>query len=404
MGGKFINTTQKHIINSLVEGSNERFKNPYYIFTDKKPTTVTYYNINKTKSTLDESLKIEYSRLGKDSPLRFNKIDNFFIYGLEKIMTSLEMGDFGLGASDIEGDAYILPNTIQPYPNDYFTIDYLKQKLLFKITNVTFDTIENDANFWKVTYKLDRTDDVDILDQIVDNYEMIINNVGTDFKSIIRKSDYDIIDSLEQAIERLKDYYNSLFYNNRVQTYTFTNKGKNFYDPYMIEFLIQHKILNNVGNEYIHIGHQTILPKTFKLDYDKTFFRFLELQDLTFKPRHTSQATYIDQMLSIFSNRAEDYFEIYYIDENSAINYSEYIIENFSYELINNIFENKSFESGDYRNIIVNYFNGNNKINGDTLDILNNIEFDETMELFYNIPVIIYIIESNIKEMLKTYK
>lgn len=404
MAGKFINTTQKHIINSLVEGSNDRFKNPYYIFTDKKPTAVTYYNINKSKSTLDEALKIEYSRLGEDAPLRFNRINNFFIYGLERIMTSLETGEYGLEATAIEGDVYVLPNTIQPYPNDYFTIDYLKQKLLFKIINVTFDTIENDANFWKISYRLDRLEDVDILDQIVDDYEMIINNVGTDFKSIIKKSDYNLIDNLEAAINRLKEYYNSLFYNNRVQTYTFINKGKNFYDPYMIEFLMQHKLLTDTGSNYIHIAHQTILPKNFKLEYDKTFFRFIEIPDLSkTEPRHTSQAKYIDQMMSIFSDRAEDYFEIYYIDENSIINYSEYIIENFSYELIDNIFNNKRFDNGDYRNIIIDYFH-NGKVNGETIEILDSIEFDETMELFYNIPIIIYIIEANIKEMLKTYK
>ena len=97
---------------SLVESYKDRLKNPYYTQTDKKATIVTYYNINKAKSTLDEGLKIEYSRLGKDSPLRFNRIHNFFIYGLERISTQLESGDFGIVASDIEGEAIILPNTI----------------------------------------------------------------------------------------------------------------------------------------------------------------------------------------------------------------------------------------------------------------------------------------------------
>ena len=231
MAGKFINTTQKVIIDSLVESYKDRLKNPYYTQTDKKATIVTYYNINKAKSTLDEGLKIEYSRLGKDSPLRFNRIHNFFIYGLERISTQLENGDFGITASDIEGEAIILPNTIEPLPNDYFTINYLNDTLLFKVTGVTFDTIENDANFWKITYKLDRMEDTDILDQISDEFEMIVNNVGTQYKSIIRKKDYDFIDKLELIIDRIKEYYNSLFYNERVQTYTFQNLTKRFYDP-----------------------------------------------------------------------------------------------------------------------------------------------------------------------------
>ena len=35
-------------------GLRKRLENPYYIFTDKKATIVTYYNQNTSKSTLDE--------------------------------------------------------------------------------------------------------------------------------------------------------------------------------------------------------------------------------------------------------------------------------------------------------------------------------------------------------------
>ena len=401
--GKFINTEQKVVINSLVEGFKERLKNPYYIVTDKKPTLATYYNLNKAKSTLDEALKIEYSRLGKDSPLRFNRIHNFFLYGIEKISTQLDTGEYGLEASTIEGEAIILPNTIEPLHNDYFTIDYLKQKLLFKVTGVTFDTIENDSNFWKITYKLDRIEDIDLLDQISDEFEMIVTNVGTQFKSIVRKNDYDFIEKIELVIDRMKEYYNALFYNDRVQTYTFIHRGKYFYDPYMIEFILRNNILTNIGNDYIHIDHQTILDKKFPLEYDKTFFRFIEMPDMDKKPRYTSQATYIDQMLSIFANRIEEYFEIHYIDENSVINYSEYIIQNFSHELLDNIFNNEKFKDDDYRNIIINYFYSK-QLTGDDIDIIDNIEFEEDIEFFYNIPVLIYVLESDIKELLKTYK
>lgn len=404
MAGKFINTTQKVIIDSLVESYKDRLKNPYYTQTDKKATIVTYYNINKAKSTLDEGLKIEYSRLGKDSPLRFNRIHNFFVYGLERITTQLENGDYGIVASDIEGEAIILPNTIEPLPNDYFTINYLNDTLLFKVTGVTFDTIENDANFWKITYKLDRMEDTDILDQISDEFEMIVNNVGTQYKSIIRKKDYDFIDKLELIIDRIKEYYNSLFYNERVQTYTFQNLTKRFYDPYMIEFLIRNDVLTNDGRKYIYIGHQTILSNKFDMEYDKTFFRFLEMPDITGRrPRYTSQATYIDQLMCIFSDRPEEYFEVHYIDDKSLVNYSEYIIENFSHELIDNIFSNKKFEGNDYRNIIIKYFY-NEKLNADDIDSLNNIDFDDTIEYFYNIPILLYALDSNIKELLKTYK
>ena len=146
------------------------------------------------------------------------------------------------------------------------------------------------------------------------------------------------------------------------------------------------------------------MSNKFDMEYDKTFFRFLEMPDVTGRrPRYTSQATYIDQLMCIFSDRAEEYFEVHYIDDKSLVNYSEYIIENFSHELIDNIFSNKKFEGNDYRNIIIKYFY-NEKLNADDIDSLNNIDFDDTIEYFYNIPVLLYTLDSSIKELLKTYK
>ena len=44
--GSFANTHYTETVQSLVQGSQDRLKNPYYLFSNKSPTTVTYYNIN----------------------------------------------------------------------------------------------------------------------------------------------------------------------------------------------------------------------------------------------------------------------------------------------------------------------------------------------------------------------
>ena len=53
--GKFLDTTYTATINSILESQVQRLDNTFYTFTDKAPTTCTYYNINTSKSTLDES-------------------------------------------------------------------------------------------------------------------------------------------------------------------------------------------------------------------------------------------------------------------------------------------------------------------------------------------------------------
>lgn len=404
MASKFINTQQKMTIDNIIDGFQERVKNPYYKFTDLAPTPVTYYHINRERSTLDEALKIEQSRLGDDSPLRFDRINNMMIYSVSKINVDLDVGEYGLESSPIEGEAYILPNTIEPFPNDYFVIDYLKTRLLFKVLSSTPDTIENDANFWKIEYKLDRMSDDDIKDQVVEEFEMIINNVCTEYKSIIRKNDYNFIGELERILDNLRKFYTDIFYNERVQTFTFENAGKNFYDDYMIEFLKKHQLLEYNGSDYVYINHQLKLPKTFNINYNKTFYNWVEnpdLKDWNFK--YQAQGLYINDFLSVFDYRPEKYFKLDYIDTSGDLLITpEYILECFGKEFIHNLKYNKKYDN-DYKNIIIDHFYGI-QISPSNISLLNNIEFDNNMDIFYNIPVLIYILEIDIKDILKTYK
>ena len=209
----FTNTVHKNTIDTLVDGYKEKLKNPYYMHMDSTGTLTTYFNQNITKSTLDEGSKTEYIMIGKDSPIKFNKVNNFYIYGLEKINFELENSDFGLSANDISGEGIILPNTLVPIANDYFIINHINQKLLFKVTSVSINALENGSNMYKIEFILDKVgEEVDkIYKQIENDFEMVITNVGTQFNSVIRSSDYNFIDKVEDIVLRLNKYYLNLF-------------------------------------------------------------------------------------------------------------------------------------------------------------------------------------------------
>lgn len=400
----FTNTVHKNTIDTLVDGYKEKLKNPYYMHMDSTGTLTTYFNQNITKSTLDEGSKTEYIMIGKDSPIKFNKVNNFYIYGLEKINFELENSDFGLSANDISGEGIILPNTVIPIANDYFIINHINQKLLFKVTSVSINALENGSNMYKIEFILDKVgEEVDkIYKQIENDFEMVITNVGTQFNSVIRSSDYNFIDKVEDIILRLNKYYLNLFYNTRVQTFTFTHKGKYFYDPYMIEFIKKHGIISDTGS-YIHVAHQTFLPNTFSLDYDRTFFRLVEHPDLkSRKPRIHSQAEVVDEYLSILCTRPEDYYKIEYIG-NDNTNPNRYIIENFDIDLIERIYRNELYKNENYVNIIIKYFN-NIEFDLDNIYSIEDIEYEQNITLFYHIPILIYILNNKIKNILRTNK
>ena len=71
--------------------------------------------------------------------------------------------------------------------------------------------------------------------------------------------------------------------------------------------------------------------------------------------------------------------------------------------LINNVKNNEELDvqhPKSYYNIITKYFN-NKDINSNIIPILENIDFKPNPNLFYCIPMIIYIIENSIKNLMK---
>jgi hypothetical protein len=197
MGGKFINTNRQDMIDRATNSLIDRLDNKYKVMLQEKGTNLIWFNKNIHSSTLDEASGLEYEPIGKNSPTRFNKVNNLLAYGLEKIAIQLEAGDYGVAASEISGELVLLPDTIIPYIGDYFMIPYIKEQYLFIITDVQFDTLANDSNYYKATYKLSDQDHKlpTLMDQVDDSYNIIIDNIGTNLKTIIKSDTYDLIDS-----------------------------------------------------------------------------------------------------------------------------------------------------------------------------------------------------------------
>jgi hypothetical protein len=392
LAGKFINTEIKTTTDSLIEGAKSRVSNnPFYARTDKKPTPVVFYNPDKDATSLDESTEQIYESVGPNSGLRFNKINGVLLYNIEKITLNIDISEFGPESSPIEGDAFLPPNTFKPYPEGYFVINYLGKNIFFRIMAVDLDTIQDGANFYKISYKLDNFD-LDIEKQVVGEYEFISDNIGTDYKTVITNNQYKFIDSIQDITSTLIDYYNALFFKKRVQTYIFAYNDVFFYDPYMVEFIIRNNILNGGPDKYNYITQQVFLPQTFCIEYDKTIFRCLETKNNNYNYRKP-YGIYIDDPSSLLTTRLEDY---YMIDFKVNLGVLADEIDIFDNELISAIIEGKTFdinEPKEYYNIISSYFTGKDITQG-MIDALNRLEYSPGVELFYTIPMIIFILNN----------
>lgn len=399
--GKFTDTRYVNTINSLVNATKDKLNNPYYVFSDKKPTKVTYYTQNVEKSTLDEASGLYGEHIGSDSPFKFNKINDFLLYGIDRISTEYEVGDFGMESSPISGTCIILPNTIIPKQGDFFSISYVKESILFKVNSVSCDTLDTGANIYSIDYTLEKTDAIENIEkQVVKRFNFLVKNVGTEFKTIIQDCDYNLISSLEVLIENLIIKFSNIFFMPKLQTFVYNHDGWLMYDPFLIEFLIRNNVLK-FGEEFIYVSHACSTNRTFSMDYMKTFFSQLEHVSLPIKCSTLATADLIEDPNSLFVTRLEEYYWVRHIDDTPY----KTRFSVFDMDVIEHINENKYYEIGDekeYYNLWIAYFNNNKDfINGDLLDTVNKTDFMDNLNCFYSLAITIFILERYINKLLE---
>lgn len=397
MAGKFVNTEQKVTFDTLSENVKELMKNPYYQFSDKKGSVCQYYNINDKKTTLDEATRANYSELGPNSPIRYNKIKDAIIYGITKMDIALDITDFGLEANDIAGEAYVLPKTFIPYPGDFFTIDHLGKPYLFKVTNAEQNTLYTDEAMYKISYILAYPDLNGIEDQVVGTYVYNTASFGTNSKVVIQSDVYNIVAQIQDTLIKLKDYYYMIFYDQKVQTFIYLHKGIiHAYDPYLIEFMIRNNILSG-STEYVYVSQQMFLPSTFGVDYDRTIFSCIEDKDVETKAkiRYVGNLLVCQQKLSLLYAYPEDYYYMEYSHLNTHL-HSISIFGDLEmiYYIRNNI-----KTSNPLWNVMIKYFNDEEITSDDLLDI-KNIDYCDNIELYYGIPIAIFCMEQMVSKML----
>ena len=408
-----LNVTHTQMTQSLVDFQMDLLKNPFFLFNDKKGLPVEYYNLNTTQSQLDQGLKIPYANIGPESPLRFNLVHDFYLFGMERISVQLENGEMGIEGSEISGEAIILPDTIRPYPGDYFTINMTKKKYLFQVRSATIDTLENGGNYYRIDYKLEYLSDDRLIPLVVNEFNFVSGNIGTNYSPVLSTTGYNLAKILDDTAVLLKQYFRGLFYNNKVQTFTFVYlyevcvNGLNssyFYDPYLIEFIIKNKILANTGDKYEYIDHKTFPKADFPIKYSKSIWRAIETKD----KEHinsciiSSPGIYIDDPATIFSTRYENYFEMTYENPDPVADRWSSRLSIIPSQVIGHINEGQLFFNSPLSkyNLLIKYFN-DMEINAHDMDPLQRIDsYSNDKDTYYLIPIIIFILEYNIKKIM----
>lgn len=391
---------EKKMINDNIFLYEERLNSQLSRFLEKSPTFVTYYHINDNESTVDLGFQNIERILGPNSPVRFNEIKDFPIYGIDQIILSLSDELQGVD-SNYEGEAIVLPNTITPYPNDMFTVNYLDQTYLFMVTEVAYDTIKSN-NYYKITFTVKAMDETHkgyITNQTSDKFHCILDNIGTKEKAIIRSDDLDQLILLNEIYKNIAEYFKLLFFNAKYNSFLFKNvDGIKIYDKYMTEFINKFEIFNEKKNYSTLMLVNEDKSQTLYLEYHNSIYRAIELCDKKLITNYVYSLAYVSNQYSVF-NFYRDRNVRSIILGNGEIPYIRtQIIDNIKNSFID---ENESV----CVNTIVKFFD--KKINTvydldreKLKDYMNYMSYD--FETFILTPLLLYILKYSYNKFMST--
>lgn len=382
----------------------DRIKAPTSRLLDTTPTFVTYYHINVDESTTDDGFADVASIVGHRSPIRYNKIENLPIYGIEQMVLQLQDGDQGLDGS-IEGEAIIVPGTIKPLQNDFFIIPILSDIFMFRVTEFSFDTIVAD-NFYKLSYVLEYIDEdmyKTLNEQVIGNYNCILENIGTENKCIIENEVFTKKRSIDKAYQKIVDFYMSMFYDERHNVLLAPIEyGRLLYDPLQTRFINSNKLFNSKNNIEAVILTDEYNDRRKKYKYNKSIYKYIELKD----EKLLSEFYYITiPGITLPGSSFAAWYDkrVDVLDISPVINYtSKHIL---SKEYVNKIKNGEKCDN-EIAEFIRRYVS-NEELTID--DIPESIEdevmfFNKTLEVFFFIPIVLYIIRDIISNELKKNK
>ena len=204
---------EQRIADAVLQDRLEVKNTPLSRMTGLK-TTVVYYQ-QKTIGRNDYLVNTAGLNTIDVNKLNFIKIEGFVIicqgdssYQANSLEMSVDV--------NVDGEAKVLPKTIQPLVGDRFIMNVGDKNCLFKVTGVNKTTIETDS-----AYTLNYTLEEDVLGEkysqvescVTDVRHFVYAHVGTTFRTIFREDEYIALEKLSKMYNTMSELYNEMFYN-----------------------------------------------------------------------------------------------------------------------------------------------------------------------------------------------
>ena len=390
---------EKTLLNQNIFKFENRLKANTSRFMSEAATLVTYYQLHDNRITVDRGFQSIDKLFGKQSPLRFNKIKDFPMYGLQQMNPS---NDDSTQIEDIhvEGECIILPSTIVPNPNDFFTLNHLRMKALFRVMEVQFDSMKVNG-FYKIKYQLYASSDETLMaleKQTINTFITELNALGTELNPIIQEDDFILRSKIKQMVNKIIYSYRSLFYETNHNCFLYLDPETRFkwFDLCGNEFIAKHNLMNIENSSNVIVLSDKLQDQKFPLYYNMSIYNWLELH----APLSFLQPFYFN--LCYASNYSGSSFELWGEDSTYVItpckSNKEWINNNGS-----SYFDSKQLKAfnsnieptNDFEKIIYNYIHNTNMTLKDIpLTLADGLLLSQHIkDIFLYTPIVLYIIK-----------
>lgn len=408
---RILSTERSEFINKEMQMYASNKVGQYSKFLNKNPIFVTYYSVNEAGTTTDVGTGAIDSEIGPNSPIKYNRIDEFPIYGLPELKPDVlydETGyDIELNASDI----IVLPNTVIPRSSDYVfvTIPNNDTSFLFRVNGFEHNTVQS-KDFYIISLELKRVSvnaNTEIEKQVVEGYMCIFENIGTQDKCLVTTDNVEKLETLYAFIDEITGAYKSMFFYNPVGNLAYRdNSDILFYDMYLSKFLTDTQVLYKPNSHDTLISsYDDVVPFNFDLMFNKTLWYTIVTKSTSFLENYIyCYASEFSKKVSPFKLNNEPCYsyKVFVSDtvvdpSSSAITY-DFFEEYFPFQLISDIKAKTLTVGSSYVDTLIFNF---------VTSTVTTIDYDKLRVEIFNpsrknllyIPIIIYII----KDMIHSY-
>lgn len=218
---------EKRILTATLK-KNENVKNSPLTRLSGAKTQITYFHQVPTDSN-DFLVNTSGFNSGDPNNVNYIMIKNFYVK-MDVIDSSWDETEAnGPKTTTFEGKIVLLPNTILPLANDYFTMEYRERTCLFRITEAKPVTVDQDTAYeLQFTLQFDyyTYENSELAKSVVGDYVFETSRIGTKDRTIFRSSEYEYINNLRDLYYNMRDIYIRDFWDEHLSTYRLIYKEK----------------------------------------------------------------------------------------------------------------------------------------------------------------------------------